>query len=64
MMTPAQQHHEFGASVEASGEDVILQVGAELVALTPDQARRFAYQLSGAYYRSELIAGVESPVRS
>lgn len=60
-MTAAEQHKEFGACVEAQDDIVILQVGTEMVALSVDQAQRFAYYLARAYYRAGIIerAGVE-----
>jgi hypothetical protein len=48
-LTAAEQHHEWGASVEADGDRVILQVGRELVALRPEDGRRFAWYLAHAY---------------
>lgn len=48
-MTAADQHREFGACVESDGAHVLLQVGKELVALTPHQAQRFAFHLARAY---------------
>lgn len=55
-MTAAEQHAEWGASVEPQGEHVLLQVGDKMVALLPDEAQRFAYYLARAYYRAQLIA--------
>lgn len=49
-MTAAEQHQQWGACVEANDEAVILQVGKEMVALTPQQAQHFAYYLAQAYF--------------
>jgi hypothetical protein len=49
MLTAAEQHHEWGASVEADGNRIILQVGREIVALRPEDARRFAWYLAHSY---------------
>jgi hypothetical protein len=49
LLTAAEQHHEWGASVEANGDRVILQVGRELTALRPEDARRFAWYLAHSY---------------
>ena len=51
-MTAAEQFKEWGASVERDGEHVILQVGKEMVALTPKQAQHFAYYLAQAYVQA------------
>lgn len=51
-MTAAEQQQKFGASVEADGDHVILQVGKEMVALTPREAQHFAFFLATAYNRA------------
>lgn len=53
-MTAAEQFQRWGACVEPRGDVVILQVGKEMVALTPDDAQGFAFWLAHAYYVAGL----------
>ena len=48
-MTAAEQQQKFGATVESRDGRVILKTGAEAVILTPPEAKRFAFELVGAY---------------
>lgn len=54
-MTAAQQHRTLGASAEASEDLVILQIGKEMTALRPFEARRFCYYLARAYHRASIV---------
>lgn len=54
-MTAAEQHREFGAAVEADGAHVVLQVGREMVALTPEQAQRFMFYMARAAFHSRGV---------
>ena len=54
-MKAAQQHRILGVSAEASGDRVILQVGKEMIALTPAEARRVMYYLARAYTRADIV---------
>lgn len=51
-MTAAEQHRLWGVAVEAAGEQVIVQVGKELVALSPGDAQHLAFYLARAYARA------------
>jgi hypothetical protein len=51
-MTAAEQYAEFGCSADDDGGSVIIQVGNDMVALTPRQAQRFAYHLAHAYVQA------------
>lgn len=56
MITPAAQHKALGACVHADGESVIMQVGNEILAMTPEEARRFIDWLAKAYYKAHIMA--------
>ena len=51
-MTAAEQHHEWGASVEASEDKVILTAGRGIAVLTGQQAQHLAFYLANAYLKA------------
>lgn len=53
--TPSQQWRHWGVSAEADGDKVVLQVGDELAALDPRQARAFMYYVARAVFRAEAV---------
>ena len=53
-MTAAEQQKRWGICVESAGDgDVLIQIGAATVFLAPEDARRFCFELAGAYYQAE-----------
>lgn len=55
-MTFRDQEHRFGiCALPHVDGDVVIKIGAEAVRLSPADARKFAYELAGAYFRAERI---------
>jgi hypothetical protein len=54
-LTRSQQLRQWGASVQAQDDRVVLQVGADETTFNPEEAQAFAYYLARAYYRANLV---------
>lgn len=59
-MTAAEQERKYGICAMAHRDgSVIIKIGSESVQLEPGQARKFTFELAGAYYKAERILEAE-----
>ena len=53
MKTAAQQYHDWKISAEHSDGFVLITMKNPVLALTPEVAKQFAWELVGAYYHAK-----------
>jgi len=55
-MSPARQLQTLGASVKASDDLVIMQVGTSATSMSPSEAKTFIRCAAREMYRAEIVA--------